>query len=216
MNLAETTRLFKALADRSRLLIMHALIEKPQYLEELSNRLNLAASTVSFHLKKLEKAQLVEKRKAQYYTIFYPKSDKFRQSLEEIMNFEFDEKNEQDKRINAYKEKILKNFYKDGHIFQIPAQKQKRWIVFEQVLEKFEFGREYSELEVNEIIKPFNEDYCLIRRTFIEENVMNRENNIYQITENYENFRSGKESYSLKHGLKEGYEQMIRDKFGVK
>jgi len=215
MNLAETTSFFKALADRSRLLILQALSEKPQYLEELANRLDLATSTVSFHLKKLEQVNLVEKRKAQYYTIFFPNQEKFQTKLEEMMDFEFDEKQQQDQRILQYKAKVLTTFYQDGKIKQIPAQKQKRWIVFEPVLKRFEYGKDYSEQEVNEIIKQFHPDYCLIRRSFIEENVMSRKDNIYRITENYENFRSGRASYSLKHGIKESYEQSIRDKFGV-
>ena len=131
------------------------------------------------------------------------------------MNFKIDEKQEQVKRINKYKEKILKTFMKDGKITQIPAQKQKRWIVFEQLLNEFEFGKEYTEKDVNEIIQKYNVDYCSIRRSFIEENVMSRNDNIYSITENYENFRNGKYSESTKHGMKESYEQSIRDKFGV-
>jgi len=55
---------------------------------------------------------------------------------------------------------------KDGKITQIPAQKQKRWIVFEQILNEFEFGKEYAEKEVNEIIQKYNVDYCSIRRSF--------------------------------------------------
>lgn len=216
MDVDNTVQFFKALADRSRLLLVQALIEKPQYLEELAKRLNLANSTVSFHLKKLEIVGLIGKRKNQYYTIFYPENKNFKLTLEEMMEFDFDQKIVQDERIIKYKEKILKSFFKDGKIIQIPAQKQKRWIVFEQILELFEFGRKYTEPEVNEIIKPFNEDYCLIRRTFVEENVMNRSDRVYWITQNYENFRSGKESESLKHGLKESYEQSVRDKFGVK
>jgi len=104
---------------------------------------------------------------------------------------------------------------KDGRITQIPAQKQKRWIVFEQILNEFEFGKEYSEKEVNGIIQKYNVDYCSIRRSFIEENVMSRKDYIYSISKNYENFRTGKDSQSTKHGMKESYEQSIRDKFGV-
>ena len=215
MNVENVAGLFKALADRSRLLVVKSLIEKPQYLEELAERLDLAVSTVSFHLKKLEKVELVWKEKQQYYTIFYLKKELFERTLEELMNFEIDEKQEQANRINKYKEKILKTFMKDGKITQIPAQKQKRWIVFEQLLNEFEFGKEYTEKDVNEIIQKFNVDYCSIRRSFIEENVMSRNDNIYSITENYENFRNGKYSESTKHGMKESYEQSIRDKFGV-
>ena len=215
MKIEKVTELFKALSDRSRLGVVKSLIEKPQYLEELAERLNLAVSTVSFHLKKLENAGLIWKEKQQYYTIFYLKKDLFTKTLEELMEFEIDEKKEQEKRIAKYKEKILKTFMKDGKITQIPAQKQKRWIVFEQILNEFEFGKEYAEKEVNEIIQKYNVDYCSIRRSFIEENVMNRHDYVYSITANYDNFRKGKDSESTKHGMKESYEQSIRDKFGV-
>jgi biotin operon repressor len=198
------------------LLVVRSLIDKPQYLEELAERLNLAVSTVSFHLKKLENAGLIVKEKQQYYTIFSIKKKLFEKTLEEMVNFEIDEREEQERRINEYKQKILKSFMRDGKIRQIPAQKQKRWIVFEQILNDFEFGREYTEQEVNEIIGKYHEDYCMIRRTFIGERVMTRENSIYSLTENYENFRKGKDSISTKHGIKEGYEQSIRDKFGVR
>lgn len=216
MKLENVTEIFKALADHSRLLIVKSLIGKPQYLEELSERLNLAVSTVSFHLKKLEKVGLVCKERRQYYTIFFIKKELFERKLEELMEFEIDEKKMQESRISQYKDKILQTFMKDGRIRQIPAQKQKRWIVFEQILNEFEYGKDYTEQEINEIIQRFHEDYCLIRRTFIEERVMNRENNIYRITENYENFRTGNDSKSMKHGLLEGFEQSIRDKFGVR
>jgi len=73
MKIENVKELFKALSDRSRLSVVKSLIEKPQYLEELAERLNLAVSTVSFHLKKLENAGLVWKEKQQYYTIFYLK-----------------------------------------------------------------------------------------------------------------------------------------------
>ncbi|HPR16740.1 MAG TPA: metalloregulator ArsR/SmtB family transcription factor [Candidatus Cloacimonadota bacterium] len=215
MKIENVTEIFKALGDRSRLLVVRSLVEKPQYLEELAERLNLAVSTVSFHLKKLENAGLVWKEKQQYYTIFSIKKELFEKTLEEMMDFAIDEREEQEKRIDDYKQKILKTFMKNGKITQIPAQKQKRWIVFEQILNEFEFGKEYTEQEVNELVQKYHEDYCLIRRTFIEERVMKRENNVYTITENYEDFRSGKDSASIKHGLKESYEQSIRDKFGV-
>ena len=195
MKIENITEIFKALGDRSRLLVVRSLIDKPQYLEELAERLNLAVSTVSFHLKKLENAGLIWKEKQQYYTIFSIKNKLFNKTLEEMMNFEIDEKQEQENRIQQYKEKVLKSFMKDGKIRQIPAQKQKRWIVFEQILNEFEFGKEYSEQEVNEIIQKFHEDYCMIRRTFSGEKVMTRENSIYTLTNNYENFRKGKTGY---------------------
>jgi DNA-binding transcriptional ArsR family regulator len=70
MDAEKSIIIMKAIADPSRLAIINALLEKPQYLEEVAERHCLAASTVSFHLSKLEKAGLVSKQKQQYYTVF--------------------------------------------------------------------------------------------------------------------------------------------------
>ncbi|MDD3052105.1 MAG: DUF2087 domain-containing protein [Candidatus Cloacimonetes bacterium] len=215
MELNEVIELLKSLADHSRLMIMKQLLEKPQYLEELSERLNLASSTISFHLKKMENCGLIGKEKQQYYTIFYPHREILEQTILQLIGFENREEDIQMERIRKYKEKVMKAFCKDGKISKIPAQKQKRWIVFEPILDEFEFEKSYDEAEVNEKIIKYNEDYCLIRRTFIEENIFERENNIYKLTENYRRFKQGLPSDSVKHGLKESFEQSIRDKFGV-
>ena len=216
MQIEESIGIFKILSDKSRLLIVKSLLEKPQYLEELAERLDLAVSTVSFHLKKLENAKIVHKDRQQYYTIFFVKTDIFEKKLKEFLQFELDQEAEQIERIKRYKNQVLRSFIKNGKIVQIPSQKQKRWIVFEQILKNFDFDKTYSESDVNEIIKTYHEDYCLIRRTFIEERVMKRENDIYSLTKNYENFCKGNSSFSIKNGMIEGYLQSVRDKFGVK
>ena len=63
MGIKENIEIMKSLADASRLQVLNSLMEKPQYVEEIAQRMNLAVSTVSFHLKKLEKAGLVYKTK---------------------------------------------------------------------------------------------------------------------------------------------------------
>ena len=63
MKIEQSIAIMKALADQSRLAIINSLLERRQYVEELANRHALAPSTISFHLKKLEKANLVYKIK---------------------------------------------------------------------------------------------------------------------------------------------------------
>ena len=45
----------------------------------------------------------------------------------------------------------------------------------------FEFNKEYTEKEVNEIILKFHDDFCTIRRDMISEHIMEREGNIYRL-----------------------------------
>jgi DNA-binding transcriptional ArsR family regulator len=53
VDIAKSIEIMKLLADISRLHVLIFLMDKPQYVEELTYMLNLAVSTVSFHLKKM-------------------------------------------------------------------------------------------------------------------------------------------------------------------
>ena len=68
--MTNAVQLFKCLADATRLEIVCALSDGPKYVELLSQRLDRTPSTISFHLKKLEEAGLVEMHKEQYYAVY--------------------------------------------------------------------------------------------------------------------------------------------------
>ncbi len=110
MNVNDSITVLKALADSSRLMILNALKDKPQYVEELAERLNLAPSTVSFHLKKMEGAHLVRKTRDQYYLIYELNPEIFDRTLRELTSFSDIQKFVQDERIARYREKVLKAF----------------------------------------------------------------------------------------------------------
>ena len=59
----EALPLFKLLADDTRLRILQALSEKEMYTELLADRLQLTPATVSFHMKKLSAAGLIDARR---------------------------------------------------------------------------------------------------------------------------------------------------------
>ena len=67
--MSETLGILKALADDTRLKILRALSERDMYVELLAERLQLSAATVSFHMKKLQAAGLVDSRREQYYIV---------------------------------------------------------------------------------------------------------------------------------------------------
>lgn len=212
MKIEASIRIIKALADESRLKIANSLMDKPQYVEEISQRIDLADSTVSFHLKKLEEAGLVSKRKEQYYITYSLNETLLNISLRDLISFSNDEFLEQVTRIEKYRQKVLRTFYRDGKLIQIPKQHKKRWIVFEEIVKKFEPGRVYEEKELNEVIMQFNEDYCTIRRELIGEKVLAREGNKYWLVT--DNTGSGKEDFPLSFdhktkSLKNSYRESI-------
>lgn len=182
MKIEQSTQIMKALADASRLRVVNALLDRPQYVEELAERLNLSPSTISFHLKKLETAHLVQKEKQQYYVVFSVNPAIFQLSLAEMVTFEDGEKVFQENRIEQYRQKVIATFFGEGKLLRLPSQHKKRWIVLETIAQKFEPGRQYTEVEVNEIIQEFNADYCTLRRDLIDEKLMQREGNQYWLS----------------------------------
>jgi len=179
MHISESIRTFKALADNSRLMIVNTLMEKPQYVEEIAQRFNLAVSTTSFHLKKLEAAKLVNKEKQQYYSVYSINMKRINNRIKDMVTFENLEKIIQEERIENYKQKVKNTFFKNGRLTKIPVQHKKRWIVLEAIADKFKHGKKYPENEVNRIIKKSFDDYCTIRRYFIDEKVMERKDSVY-------------------------------------
>lgn len=175
----QSLAIMKALGDQSRLAIVKSLLDQPQYVEEIAQRHNLAPSTVSFHLRKLEHAGLVSSRKEQYYVVFAPNEQLFDATLRQIVLAHPVGTAVQDDRMAAYRDKVVATFFRSGRLEKLPAQHKKRLIVLEEFARRFELRRRYSEQEVTELILPVFDDYCTIRRLLIDEGLIRREETAY-------------------------------------
>lgn len=176
----DSIKFFKALSDQSRVRIIRSLLEGPKYVELLSERLEIAASTVSFHLKKLEEVGLVEKHKEQYYIVYSIKVELLNKPL---IQWIVEDDSEQDQEVNresAYRKKIVDAFFKFDKLINLPVQKKKKLIVLEHMVISFEEGKEYSEEDVNNKIMKYHEDYATIRKDFVNEGYMIRHKGIYR------------------------------------
>jgi DNA-binding HxlR family transcriptional regulator len=177
-NLEARANLFKALGHPVRLLIINLIKLKPRHGEELAAILRLKPATISHHLTKLTDAGLIKAKKDQYYQTYSLVSTHLNLLLRDLVHLpqptlEFG--TEQD----AYRQKVLKTFFRHGRLIQFPAQLKKRIIVLEKIAEAFEPEREYTEKEVNFILLDYNEDVASLRRGMIEQNLMTREKGIY-------------------------------------
>lgn len=181
MTETDAIKLFKCLADKSRLQILKSLVQEDMYVERLAERLGLTAATISFHLKKLEDAHAVTSRKEQYYTMYSLCKDVFMTNIMEIIKEESEVIDEQQQREAAYRNKVIKTFFEYGRLKSIPAQRKKMRICLEEMAKSFEQGKSYDEKEVNEIILGFHEDYCTIRREMICEHIMERDGSVYRL-----------------------------------
>ncbi len=178
---ADAIKLFKCLADKSRLQILKSLAKEDMYVERLAERLGLTPATISFHLKKLEDAKAVTSYKEQYYTMYSLCKEVFMTNILDIINEESEVIDEQKQREDAYREKVIKTFFEYGRLKAIPAQRKKQRICLEEIAKTFESGREYDEKEVNEKILKFHDDFCTIRRDMVCEHIMEREGSVYKL-----------------------------------
>ena len=172
---ADAIKLFKCLADKSRLQILKSLVKEDMYVERLAERLNLTPATISFHLKKLMDAKAVTSYKDQYYTMYSIRQEIFMTSILDIIKEESDEADEQKEREEIYRQKVISAFFEYGKLKSIPSQRKKEVICLEEIAKSISIGREYSEKEISEIIEGYYEDYCTIRRDMIAEGILKRD-----------------------------------------
>ncbi|MBN1755200.1 metalloregulator ArsR/SmtB family transcription factor [bacterium] len=171
-------QLFRALGHPTRLLILNLIRIKPRHGEELAEILNLKPATISFHLAKLSEVGLLSSRKEQYYNTYSLKSNTFNRTISSAAllprSILPDRVNEE-----AYREKVIKTFMKQGRIILFPAKLKKRLILLEEVVQAFKAGKEYREMEVNRILLEFNDDVATLRRYLVDYSFMKRKQGIY-------------------------------------
>ena len=179
MTEAETIALFKALADKSRLQILKSLALEDMYVERLAERLDLTPATISFHLKKLAQAGAVSSFKSQYYTMYALNRSVLRTGILDMILEKSDDAEIQDQRDSAYRQKVIDSFMEYGKLRSIPVQRKKKRVILELIADKFEYGRIYTEREVNIIIADFHDDFCTLRRDMISEKLLDRNRDGY-------------------------------------
>jgi DNA-binding transcriptional ArsR family regulator len=182
MNLQDKVAVLKALADSSRLLAVNALAERPHCVEELAQRLDIAPSTMSFHLRKLEAAQLVSKSQNQYYTVYALRPERLQASLGELVRLgpKESESQKERRRVAQYREQVVRTFFHRGKLQKLPKQWKKQVIVAEEFLKDFDPGCDYSEKELSARLAERFPDYCTIRRILVDEGYLTRDGGIYR------------------------------------
>jgi hypothetical protein len=80
---------------------------------------------------------------------------------------------------NDEEESVLRAFFRDGRLTEIPTKASKRRIVLERVALAFEPGVRYDEREVNAIVGGFHVDHASLRRYLVDEGFLAREGGVY-------------------------------------
>ncbi len=76
--------------------------------------------------------------------------------------------------------KVLGDFFVQGRLKTIPAQRKKREIVLRYLAAQFDLERTYTEQEVSFLLLNYHEDYASLRREMVDTGLMRRESGIYQ------------------------------------
>jgi DNA-binding HxlR family transcriptional regulator len=177
-DLEARAELFKALGHPARLLIVNLIKNKARHVEELATILQLSPATVSHHLAKLSGAGLLHSEKDQYYQTYSLTGNLFDRTMRELIVMPqpgLAARVEED----AYRQKVLATFLRQGRLIGIPAQLKKRQIVLEKIAQEFEPERTYTEREVNQILVDFHDDVATLRRGLIEHGLMQRDGSVY-------------------------------------
>lgn len=176
----EFVAFFKALADENRLKIIGLLANQPYSVEQLAEILHLNASTVSHHLSRLAEIGLVSAKAESYYSIYRLETSTLEQMAQRLLARETLPSLANDLDMDAFDAKVIKDFtYPDGRIKAFPAQQKKFLAILRYVLKEFEYGKRYTEKQVNEMLSRYNEDTATLRRELIDFKFMARQSGEY-------------------------------------
>ena len=81
--------------------------------------------------------------------------------------------------VNEQEELVLRAFFRDGRLTEIPAKESKRRIVLERIALEFEPGIHYDERTVNVIVGHFYNDHAALRRYLVDEGFLARDGGKY-------------------------------------
>jgi predicted transcriptional regulator len=172
----ELLAFFKALSDATRLRLIGLLAQKESSVEELAAMLDVSPSTVSHHLSKLSEIGLVSARAEGYYNIYSLNTGVLQDMSQRMLSKDTLPDVARDLDREAYDRKVLKDYLaENGSIAQLPTNRRKLDVILRYLVEQFDFDRQYTEKEVNEILGAFNEDISGLRRDLISVGFLDRE-----------------------------------------
>lgn len=183
MQLDRIVAFHKTIGDPTRIKIIALLATKSWNGQALAGKLGLSAPTITHHLKKLREINVVYERRDKNTIYFYLNKSVMKQQIEALGDVMENNKGCTEMDVSSDEQMvIIRNFFTpDGKLKNIPAQRKKKLVVFRHMVKGLKAGKKYEEKEVNEYIAQFFDDYATIRREFITNHFMYRENNQYEL-----------------------------------
>jgi hypothetical protein len=161
----------KALASADRLRIIGVLVRGKATQTDVAEQLHLPLRDVFNHLAFLVEVGIIHEEDGMY--------DLDEKTIESFARGQFEGKRaafEADEEKPEDARKVLKNFLNaDGTLKQLPPQGNKLLIVLAFIVDAFAFDTNYTEKEVNTILRRFHLDTAALRRYLVDNGFMDRE-----------------------------------------
>ena len=170
---------FKALAEASRLRLLGVLASREHTVDELAALLDLRAPTVSHHLAKLRQVGLVSLRldgNLHWYRLDQHALSALSRdvlSVERVASFA------DSVETDAWKKKVLRDFFDGQRLKDIPASRKKREVILEHLASRFQVGQRYRETQVNDVLLQHHADPATLRRELVGAGLLRRERSVY-------------------------------------
>ncbi len=161
----------KAMADADRLRIIGVLARRRANKSEIAGRLNMPLRDVVDHLSFLEKVGVISLKDNLYELNTDKVEGLARDHLREekpvyVPSPELDEKT---------RKVLVSCLNPDGTIKKLPPQPSKLKVILNYLIQAFTPGVNYTEKEVNTIIRRFNVDVSGLRRDLVDAGLLDRE-----------------------------------------
>ena len=174
--------LFRALADPARLRILGAIAGTAKTGKELSDALGLTPPTISHHIAKLHDAGLITVS-TQGTRHYYSLDEQALRAAHRESNDALPEQGDTSDAEARERAKIIRDFFAGDRLKAIPAQRKKRVVVLQRLVERFQPDRAYPEKEVNAMLKMAHDDVATLRRELVDYGLMKRENGMYEVAQ---------------------------------
>jgi DNA-binding HxlR family transcriptional regulator len=180
----DLARLLKVIADDTRLRILGLLAERTLVGKEIATALDLSPPTVTHHMRKLVDAGIVAASRDAQMQRYSLNTD----LLRDVRKTSIDapetavDTNADLSEDDALRAKVLRNFFEGERLLTIPARRKQRVIVLQHLLMRFNPARAYTELEVNDLLRPAHDDVASLRRELVDYGYMTRERGVYRVS----------------------------------
>ena len=176
-------RLFKGLADPTRLRMVAAMVDRARCGQDLAAEVGVSPATASHHLRVLNEAGLVRETRQPPYVFYQLDLDQLQNAVKSVSSPKRVRELGTSATVDEDTRNVLRAFFDGPRLLSLPVQRRKKDLVLEEMLRRLPRRREYREPELNKFIEAVFEDFCTIRREWIMGGYMEREGGVYRLAD---------------------------------